>query len=91
LGALDLNYSLSYPPENGSCSCTNFNNEPLSYYISKIGDVFVKKHITTTHVEDIGHEVSTSFSHEDKGSVTYNSFKNSDFGDIMVNLESVVF
>ena len=37
------------------------------------------------------YDVSTSFSYEDKGTVTYNSFQNSDFGDIMVNLESVVF
>jgi hypothetical protein len=63
------------------------SHEPLSYYISEIGDVFVDEHITTTHVEDIGHEASTSFSHEDKVSVSYNSFQNSDFGDIMVNLE----
>jgi hypothetical protein len=67
------------------------SHEPLSYYISEMGDVFVEEHIAAPHVEDIGHEVSTSFSHEDKGSVTCNSFQNSDFDDVMVNLESVVF
>jgi hypothetical protein len=51
-----------------------------------MGDVFVEEHIATPRVEDIGQEVSTSFSYEDKGSVTCISFPNSYFDDVMVNL-----
>jgi hypothetical protein len=54
-----------------------------------MGDVFVEEHISTLDVEDIGHEVSTSFSHEIKGSVTCNYFQNLDFDDVMVILESI--
>jgi hypothetical protein len=56
-----------------------------------MGDEFVEGHISIPHVEYIGHEVSTSFSHEDKSSVTFDSFQNSNFYDVMVSLESVVF
>jgi hypothetical protein len=65
------------------------SHEPLSYYIAKMGDAFVEEHIAAPHVEDICHEVSTSSSHEDKGSVTCNYVQNSSFDDANVNLESI--
>jgi hypothetical protein len=67
------------------------SHEPHSYYILEIGDVFIEEHISAPHVEDIGHEVSTSLFHDDKGSVTCNYFQNSDSDDVMVNLDIVVF
>jgi hypothetical protein len=48
-------------------------------------------HWLAPHVEIIGREVSTSFTHEDKSNVICNSFQNLDFDDVMVNLESVIF
>jgi hypothetical protein len=67
------------------------SHEPLSYYILEMGDEFVEEHIATLHVEDIGHEEPTSFFHEDKGSVTCYAFQNSNFDDVMVHLDDVVF
>lgn len=56
-----------------------------------MGDLFVEEHIGALHVKDIIHEVSNSFTHENKSIVTCNSFQNSYFDDVMINLKSVVF
>jgi len=54
--------------------------------------MYLLKNIFHPHVEkDIVHEVFTSFSHENKDNPTCNFFQNSDFDDVMVNLESVGF
>ena len=40
-----------------------------------MSDIFVEATITNLHVEDIIHEVSISLFHENKGNVSYSSFR----------------
>jgi hypothetical protein len=54
-----------------------------------MGYVFIEEHVTVPWVVNIGHEVSTSFSHEDcEDNVICSSVQNSYFDDVMVNLDS---